>query len=168
MTNEHDTYSDATSGAEALDFRHKEGSARCWYEATAPANAPSSGALAGGHLWVDSDDKVIRVYDGSTWQPVVPLASSATVDYHTDQSGGDALKAKVLTLTYNSGYIYDAAHGLDQTKIMGIAGMGIYPGGGGTEGLIQAGPYVTATDVAVYSLTSGSGQTFRVVVFYTD
>jgi hypothetical protein len=69
--NEHETYNDATGGAEALDWRHKEGSARCWYEDSAPTNAPESGALAGGHLWVDSDGGYpLLVYSGAAWIPI--------------------------------------------------------------------------------------------------
>lgn len=71
MENEHDTYNDGTSGTEALDFRHKEGSARAWYETGEPANAPGSGNLQAGHLWVDSDGGYhMEVYTGSAWTPV--------------------------------------------------------------------------------------------------
>lgn len=71
MRNEHETYNDATGGSESLDWRHKEGSARVWYQTGAPANAPSSGALAEGHLWVDSDGgNHMEVYSGAAWIPI--------------------------------------------------------------------------------------------------
>lgn len=117
MRNEHDTYNDATGGAQAADWRHKEGSARCWYESAEPANSPSAGTLAAGHLWVDSDDKQMYVYDGAAFQSVSSIAT-----YIDDQGAGANLLVKVISGTIAPGVVYgDAAHGLTAAKIRGWA-----------------------------------------------
>jgi len=118
MRNEHDTYNDATGGVEASDWRHKEGSARCWYESAEPANAPSAGALAGGHLWWDSDDNELYCYSGDAFVAL----NAATADISTyidDQAGGGDLLFKVVVPAVYAGSLYRVAHGLTANKIRG-------------------------------------------------
>ena len=162
IRNEHDTYNDATGGAEALDWRHKEGSARCWYEAAEPANSPSAGALAGGHLWWDSDDDELYCYDGAAFQPLNAATSDITT-YVDDQSGGSDIKAKVLTFSWNAPY-YRVAHGLVLAKIVGIAPVGEQ---NVTLGIIEE-MSADATYIYIFPLIAAAGQTFRATVFYTD
>ena len=87
IENEHDTYvADGTTGAEAKDWRHKEGSARAYYQSAEPTNQPgSNGAALGadddGRMFVDSDTNEIRIWDGSTWvspsfHPLTALSTS--------------------------------------------------------------------------------------------
>ena len=83
IRNEHDTFSDATGGTQAADWRHKEGSARAWFEDAEPANAPSTGALASGHLWVDSNNQnVLRVYDdvAVAFEPIGVVVAAVDAD----------------------------------------------------------------------------------------
>lgn len=159
IRNEHDTTNDATGGAEALDWRHKEGSARCWYEAAEPANSPSAGALAGGHLWVDSDDKELRVYDGAAFQRIL----CQETDYLDDQGGGSSLKAKVLTDNAVATTMISIAHGLTQAKIMGAVASIL------TDIGWVSGVRVDTNDIDIF-LTDGVGTTgtVNVVVFYID
>ena len=76
MENEHDTYvADGTAGAEAKDWRHKEGSARAYYQSVAPTNQPgSNGAALGaddeGRIFIDSDDDALKVWNGTSFDPV--------------------------------------------------------------------------------------------------
>jgi hypothetical protein len=165
MTNEHDTFDDATGGAEALDWRHKEGSARCWYESAEPANAPSAGALAAGHLWWDSDDDELYCYDGASFEPL----NAATADISTyidDQAGGSDLKTKVIQLTYVASELYRGAHGLDVSKIRGVAIVEIDSPGPPTS--VLYGPTASATYISVWLGGVWDGDTIYATIFYVD
>jgi len=75
MENEHDTFEDATAGLASKDWRHKEGSARAYYQSLAPTHQPGdNGAILGasddGRIWVDSDDETMQVWDGSAFKDV--------------------------------------------------------------------------------------------------
>jgi hypothetical protein len=163
MTNEHDTFDDATGGAEALDWRHKEGSARCWYESAEPANSPSAGALAAGHLWWDSDDDELYCYDGASFEPL----NAATADiatYIDDQSGGSDVKAKVVTVPYYAGsFIYRVAHGLTASKIVGIAPAPY------SANYYDGALRITFDGTYLYIMTFASISTsLKATIFYTD
>ena len=90
MSNEHETYDDDTGGDETLDWRHSEGSARVFFTDTEPAAAPSAGALADGHCWVDSnDDNIPYVYDGTAgaFEPLGVVIPSRDSDPAAPQAG---------------------------------------------------------------------------------
>ena len=76
MKNEHLTYTAAdTDGTAGADWRHREGSAIAYYESAAPTNSPGTagsalGAGDAGRLWVDSDDHILRVWDGDSFEEV--------------------------------------------------------------------------------------------------
>ena len=99
MKNEHTTYSgDSTSGTASVDWRHKKGSARAYYQSAAPTNQPgTAGAALGsgddGRLFVDSDTNIGFVWDGSAMQPIRSLDlqdpsgdADVEVDYASDAS----------------------------------------------------------------------------------
>ena len=72
MENEHDTFEDATAGLASADWRHKEGSARAYYQAVAPTDQPGDngaalGASDDGRIWVDSDIYGVRVFNGTAF-----------------------------------------------------------------------------------------------------
>jgi len=82
MNNEHTTHNDAYSdGTVAKDWLHKSGSASAYYQSSAPTTYPDgSTALdsnATGRLWVDEDDNVMYIYDGSSF--VTTRASAAQI-----------------------------------------------------------------------------------------
>jgi len=62
-----------STAAPAEGGEHLEGSAKAYYEATAPANRPAGpvttplSAPDAGRLWVDSDDGTFHHYSGSAW-----------------------------------------------------------------------------------------------------
>ncbi len=137
MENEHLTYNDTTAGAESEDFRHKEGSARAFWESAEPTNAPSGGTLAQGHLWIDSDDnQQLYVHNGTDFLKVtgilttgpqtvtgVKTFSAAPVFSGGVQIGdaGTALKTKVITLIDQGTGWAKAAHGLITANIRGLS-----------------------------------------------
>lgn len=91
MENEHDTFEDATSGLSTADWRHKEGSARVYYQSTEPTDQPGAngatlGASDDGRLWVDSDDNTIKVWDGTAFQITDKLDAILHVQ-HQESSG---------------------------------------------------------------------------------
>ena len=106
---------------------HKKGSARVFYQANAPSYVPDSsttdgeGALAltsvdtnsvvlgTGRIWIDSDTKVIYVYDGDSWESVQFGEASAGGDVvlQSGRSGGQTIVGGTdagdsLTLNSNS------------------------------------------------------------------
>ncbi len=137
MENEHLTYNDATAGAESEDFRHREGSARTFYQDGEPANAPSGGTLGDGHLWVDSNaNEQLYVHDGTNFVKVTgvlptgtqTVAGVKTFDDAPVLSGGAqigelgaTLKTKILTLTWAAAISESVAHGLTLSKIRGVS-----------------------------------------------
>jgi hypothetical protein len=87
MKNEHTTYSgDSTSGTASVDWRHKKGSARAYYQSAAPTNQPGtagSGLGSGddGRLFVDSDDDALYVWNGTAFEGVaITRVQSLTSD----------------------------------------------------------------------------------------
>ena len=100
MENEHDTYvADGTAGAESKDWRHKEGSARAYYQSAEPTNQPgSNGAALGaddnGRLWVDSDDDTQKVWDGSAFKLI---STPRLLVQHQESSGIDGGSAAGTT-----------------------------------------------------------------------
>ena len=88
MENEHDTVSDDTAGLSTRDWRHKEGSARAYYETPAPTKQPGSeGAslddltgLDNGRIWVDSDTDIPYIWNGTEF---VVLKTSAAISTAT-------------------------------------------------------------------------------------
>lgn len=172
IRNEHDTTNDATGGAETLDWRHKEGSARCWYESAEPANAPSAGSLEAGHLWWDSDDDQLYCYDGAAFNAL----HANEADYITDQAEVSDLKVKVFSLDYwgaiatgsegaeDASYRWRVAHGIASasSKIKGIA---FAPYGGNDRW--SSGFMYDSTYIYYYSLEDNV-TSVTAVVFYTD
>lgn len=73
MENEHYTYNDTESdGTQSQDWEHKEGTAKAFYQASAPATKVNGNALdseSNGLLWIDSDTDIIYVRDatGVAW-----------------------------------------------------------------------------------------------------
>jgi len=70
--NEHTTYNDGTGGSYLLDWNHKAGSAKGYFQNAAPTNRPNgSTALTSddaGRLWFDDDGGDLPYfYDGSDW-----------------------------------------------------------------------------------------------------
>ena len=69
LTKEH-----VIGGTTAADGAHKEGSARVYYQTTAPSLRPDAATNLDtnddGRLWNDSDDKIQRIWDGSAFQLV--------------------------------------------------------------------------------------------------
>jgi hypothetical protein len=75
MKNEHTTYTgDGTSGTALIDWNHKEGSAKAYYEATEPTQRPNAStalsAADAGRIWIDSDDGAVYYYSGSAWTEI--------------------------------------------------------------------------------------------------
>ena len=72
------------------DGRHLEGSARVFYEASAPATltrgdwttggTASSSTLDAGRLWYDSDNGASFIHDGTDWDAPFPGALSGTIN----------------------------------------------------------------------------------------
>ena len=174
MGNEHLTYNDATAGAESEDFRHREGSARAFYESSEPGNAPSGGTLADGYLWVDSDDKTLLIHDGTDYQKLqvtddsgavvktgaqtvagVKTFSSAPVLTAGVQIGsaGTALLTKIITLTAYSGNVWRATHGLTKANIRGIAPVAYFSAN--KAGLGGMNYVCSIEDIYVYMVESG-------------
>jgi len=84
MENEHDTFEDGTSGLASADWRHKEGSARAYYQSAEPTNQPgANGAGLGvddeGRIWWDSDDDELRCYDGSDFQSIKKISGNLEI-----------------------------------------------------------------------------------------
>lgn len=98
----------ATSGAGG---EHKEGSAKVYYEASAPTLRPdgstSLGANDAGRLWLDSDDMKLRVWDGNSWEHVAAQATTPTISYFvkTPANTSNPLNTKQTGLTVGAVYL---------------------------------------------------------------
>lgn len=72
LNKEHEAFvtGDVTAGAGGGE--HKEGSAVCYYQASAPTLRPdgvtSLSAADDGRVWIDSDTKEAFVWDGDSWE----------------------------------------------------------------------------------------------------
>jgi hypothetical protein len=73
MANEHWTYvGDSTSGNYLLDFTHRAGSAKAYFQDAAPTNRPNGSTALdsddAGRIWFDDDDAdTPYFYDGTGW-----------------------------------------------------------------------------------------------------
>jgi hypothetical protein len=83
---------------------HKEGSAKVYFEASAPTMRPdgttSLSSDDAGRLWLDSDTLVLYCWDGNSWEEIVP----GTVDNirhfeEINNSGGLAVASLPMTAT---------------------------------------------------------------------
>jgi hypothetical protein len=73
MANEHWTYvGDSTSGNYLLDFTHRAGAAKAYFQDAAPTNRPNGSTALdsddAGRIWFDDNDSdTPYFYDGSSW-----------------------------------------------------------------------------------------------------
>ena len=82
MNKEHNAMSGSASPADGGE--HKKGSARAYYEASDPTTRPDGVTLTSaddGRLYVDSDNQVLKVYDGTEF---LDVNTSLTVTGQTD------------------------------------------------------------------------------------
>lgn len=89
MANEHETFETTnSSGAEGDDFVHKAGSAKVYYQATAPTLRPDGATSLDsedtGRLWIDSDTNVIYLWSGTEWVETDKLTFSNLVTFNDD------------------------------------------------------------------------------------
>lgn len=89
MENEHDTFEDGTAGLASADWRHKEGSARAYYQSAEPTDQPgANGAALGadddGRIWVDSDNLIQKVWDGTSFEMIQPYTILHITDEKAD------------------------------------------------------------------------------------
>lgn len=186
MENEHTSYTTkgGTSGGSATaDFLHKAGSAKAYYEASAPTVRPDgSTALAAadaGRIWVDSAGKEAWVWDGSAFARIVPsatttlLLSSAVVSGNVQTS---TLTANAVTATSFIGAVtrgiksitatgdWTVPANITRVKVRvvgaggnggsGIAGTdGGYGGGGGAGGYTEGVYDLTAAEISTLTVS---------------
>lgn len=74
----------AVSESSTVQGWMKEGSAKGYYESTAPTNRPDGSTALdsddAGRIWVDSDDDTVHVWNGSSWDEV-PAVSGGTENH---------------------------------------------------------------------------------------
>lgn len=97
MSKEHVTLAGASVGGE-----HKEGSAKIYYQATAPTLRPdgvtSLSSDDEGRLWIDSDDLVMYIWDGNSWEEVVP-GNVDNIRHFEEVNGSGGLAVAGLPMT---------------------------------------------------------------------
>ena len=119
MSNEHETFeTDNSSGTEGEDFVHKAGSAKVYYQATAPTLRPD-GVTAldsedAGRKWVDSDDDKSYTWSGAEWVEDENKAEyGVLIDADSPVTPDEVIKYKRYTLTMANGSLTaSVAHGI--------------------------------------------------------
>lgn len=90
----------ATAG---VGGEHKEGSAKVYYEASAPTLRPdgttSLSTDDAGRLWIDSDDGTLMYWDGNSWEDIVPGTVDNIRHFEEVVDGGLAVAGLPLTAT---------------------------------------------------------------------
>ena len=113
--------------SQARQGLHRAGSAVAFYQASAPTqrNGVSLAAADAGLLWIDSDDKLTKVWDGDSMEGIraasavtadsatnaTSAANADTVDSYHVTTTGDGLKAKhgyIIDESISSNDIFDA------------------------------------------------------------
>jgi len=83
MVNEHTTFADGTLGNYLLDWNHRAGSAKAYYQSATPTTRPNAttalGTADAGRIWVDSSTNRVYVYSGSAWVAIPTLPLRITV-----------------------------------------------------------------------------------------
>lgn len=89
MAKEHETPAASGVGGE-----HKAGSAVSYYQAAAPTLRPDGSTSLdsddAGRVWVDSDDKVIYIWDGNSWEPLLATPSESAAIFQFEKTDGGA------------------------------------------------------------------------------
>jgi len=111
-------WSTGTPGQSAQGWT-KKGSAHAYAQAAAPTQRPdASTALSSddaGRLWFDTDDDVLKVYDGSSWD--LPIVGGI------QEAGGSELGMLMLDIgdwDMDTDASVNVAHGITSTTIRGF------------------------------------------------
>lgn len=100
LNKEHEAFVTGSSGDGG---EHKEGSAVCYYQATAPTLRPdgttSLGAADDGRIWVDSDTEAVYVWNGSAWVGMTTVAGSSITNFETTVSQSSLVLPSKTSLT---------------------------------------------------------------------
>jgi hypothetical protein len=129
IRNEHTDYlNDSTAGAYLIDWNHKAGSAKAYFQDAAPTNRPNGStalsAADNGRFWFDDDDADIPYfYNGSAWvgllRAFIRLSIQGTLSTGADvvpriifPRGGAIVRVDAIVVTAPTG----AAFRLDLEK----------------------------------------------------
>ena len=99
-------------GAQPRQGLHKAGSARGWYQATAPsalANGDALGTSDAGAIWIDSDTKVPHMWNGSAWVALVADDALKVSGYGIGVDVPDPLKVDLNTVVKGGKYYAEYA-----------------------------------------------------------
>jgi hypothetical protein len=135
---------------------HREGSARAYYEATAPTLRPDGltalGASDDGRIWVDSDGTNASVWTGSAF-------ANLGIATMVDQGGGTHLKEKIVDIddwNMDSTASVSVAHGLTLSTIRSVNVFVRADDASTTIDIAQDGYFtVDGTNVNIYRTASG-------------
>ncbi len=150
MENEHDTFEDGTSGLASADWRHKEGSARVYYQSAEPTNQPGANGAAldsgdDGRIWIDSDIDELFFYSGSAFVSIGKINTNLI------------FKSKRIT---SDNYLHDAAATYNEifdklSPFIPDTNNEMLLSGGFTSNVVSRVKRKDATTVTIYYLTSG-------------